>query len=223
MKKFFYLTSLAGLLTGISQAALVADWADPNVITVTDLIGDSSSPGAATDILSIRFVAQNNINFFLMTIGEAPSIATYAEGYLLNFDYQSGGANASSSYYVASGLVGIDKMIDVHNFQGTIVSYHVHEYIGGDTPQFNTLLHSDFGIGFNTDATGTQLEWSVPVGVLPDLQTMTVFGSTLLASPNNKATYDTTDGLTFTSVPEPGGVLLLTLGMTALGLRRRRA
>ncbi|MCX6866608.1 MAG: PEP-CTERM sorting domain-containing protein [Verrucomicrobia bacterium] len=222
MKKLVSLTVLAGLLTGFTQAAVLANWGAAGVVTISDSASDNSSGGLATDILSVKFVTEGNTNYFLMTIAAAPSITTFSEAYMLNFDYTPGGANSSASYYIASGLTGIDELIDAHYFQNVLVSRHDHEFIGGADPQFDTQNQSPLGILYNTDGTGTQLEWAVPGGVLPN-GVMTVFGSTINPSVGGKTTYDTTNGLAITIVPEPSSIALWVMGAAALGLRRRRA
>ncbi len=222
MKKLVSLSVLAGLLTGFAQAVLVANWGAAGVVTITDLAGDNSSGGLATDILSVKFVTESNTNYFLITIAAAPSMSTFSEAYMLNFDYTTGGANASGSYYIASGLTGIDELIDAHYFQNVLVSRHDHEFDGSPDPQFNTTPASGLGILFNTDGTGTQLEWAVPGGVLPN-GVMTVYGSTINPSVGGKTTYDTTNGLDITIIPEPSSMALVVMGAAALGLRRRRA
>jgi len=141
---------------------------------------------------------------------------------MLNFDYQSGGANANASYYIASGLTGIDELIDAHYFQNVLVARHDHNYIGGLDPMFDNTSQSSLNINFNTDVTGTQLEWEVPGGILPD-GVMNVYGSTLNPSDSSKSTYDVTDGLAITIVPESSSIALWVMGAAALGLRRRRA
>jgi len=56
-----------------------------------------------------------------------------------------------ASYYIASGLTGIDELIDAHYFQNVLVSRHDHEFIGGADPQFDTQNQSALGILYNTD------------------------------------------------------------------------
>jgi hypothetical protein len=108
---------IAGILTGFSHAALIANWGAAGVVTVTDLANDNSSGGLATDILSLKFVTEGTTNYFLMTIAAVPSTSTFSEAYMLNFDYAAGGANASGIYYIASGLTGIDELIDAPLFR----------------------------------------------------------------------------------------------------------
>lgn len=221
MKKLVSFSILAGLLTGFAQAALVANWGAGSVVTVADSSGDNASGGLATDILTLKFVTENNKNYFLMQIAAAPSAGTYSPAYMLNFDYTSGGANSSGSYYIGAGLTGIDELIDAHYFQESVFLRHNHEYIGGADPQFNGQPAAGLGINYNTDGTVTQFEWEVPGGVLPN-GIMNVYASTLDPVSGGQK-YDVTNALSITTIPEPSSMALWVMGAATLGLRRRRA
>ena len=222
MKQLGSLAVLVGLFAGFAQGALIANWGAAGVVTISDTSGDQNGGGLAADILSVKFVTQGNTNYFLMTLSAAPSPTSFSEAYILNLDYTAGGANAAGSDYIANGLTGIDTLIDAHYSLNNLLGRDYHDYIGGANPQFNTQNQSALGILYNTDASGTQLEWAVPGGVLPN-GVMTVFGSTINPAINRKVTHDVTIGLTITIVPEPSSIALWVMGAAALGLRRRRA
>lgn len=222
MKKLYYLAVLAGLHVGFAQAALIANWGAAGVVTILDTSGDQNAGGLAADILSVKFVTQGNTNYFLMTLAAAPSTTTFSEAYMLNLDYTPGGADATGSDYIANGLTDIDTLIDAHYSLNNLLAKDYHQYIGGANPQFNTQNQASLGILYNTDLSGTQMEWAVPGGILPN-GGMTVYGSTINPVINRKVTHDVTLGLTITIVPEPGSMVLCVMGAAALGLRRRRA
>ena len=215
-----------GLTAGLAQAALLANWADPGVVTVTDNAGDEVNGGTpATDIISLRSVHQGGGYFFLMSLTAAPTPAANAPAYMINFDLAAGGASSSGSYYVAGGLVGIDAIVDAHydafmnGGLGGYIANHEHDYIGGAQPQFDQQGIGAVGVLFNTDVTGTMLEWFVPDALLAQQGTINVYASSLNAGTGG-STFDVTAPLVV-NVPEPTSMALLALGIAAIGLRRK--
>lgn len=226
MKKMLTMMAAVGLTAGLAQAALLANWADPGVVTVTDNAGDEVNGGTtATDIISVKSVHQGGGYYFLLTLTAAPTPAANAPAYMINFDLAAGGASSSTSYYIAGGLVGIDAIVDGHydpfvnGGLGGYVANHQHDFIGGSQPQFDLQNIGDVNVLFNTDASGAQLEWFVPDALLAQQGTINVFGSSLNAGPGGD-TFDTTSALVI-NVPEPTSMALLALGIAAIGLRRK--
>lgn len=210
-------------------AALEADWSASGVTTVTDPEGDNTG-GNAADLLSVSHVFQNGAHYFkLRTLG-VPDQDSFAD-YMLNFDWTAGGINAAQSYYVASGLVGIDFMLDAHYFQENLDSNHYHPIDLNEGSLFATLPMANYGVEYRTETDGTQFlqEWKVPYSFFTDTvgmsygEEVTLYAATMVVHPSIGTTFDTASGLQFAAIPEPATFSMMALfGLATWAIRRMR-
>lgn len=208
-------------------AQLEADWSGMGVTTVTDPQGDNEG-GPATDLLSVSHVFQNGAHYFKIRTLESPSQDSYGD-YMLNFDWTAGGINDTDSYHVASGLTGIDFVLDVHYSQEDPGPAHYHPIDLNEDALFATLNMFNYGVEYRTGMDGTQFlqEWKVPysffsdtVGIPPG-QEVTLYASTMFLHSATGTTFDTTSGLEFEAIPEPATFSMMALFALATGVLRR--
>ena len=226
MKNARVMAVVAGVVGSFAQAALWnSDWSGWTYTSIDD--PDAVNAGAR-NIISLESIygtdASGEGYYFRMTLGGSDTKNN--DSFALNFDTDNDvdtGANSGTSYYIGSGLAGIDKIIDAHYSGGTITGkghYHVYDGGLGDEVLFDAKGLSDVGALFS-EVTATQLEWYVPSALINAgakvRGSIVKIGEDLETLPS--VTWDLTDGLDV--IPEPTGMLLLALGVAVIGLRRR--
>lgn len=191
-------------------------WAD--VSALSDPV--DTGLGGYRDIVELKHYQDSSFHYFQLGL-RSDTGTTSATDYMVLVDSETGGGSyALTNGYVPQGLTGIDELVDAHigavslfsNVSDT--SGHDHEYQPG-TGSFNLTIVGLDTVGADAQGGESFIDWQVPAGLLPSGR-FDVYGATHTVG---GSTHDITGAV---SVPEPSGLLVLTLAGAAALIRRRR-
>lgn len=210
------------LLSCSVQAQFSTDWDNWfGVTTQTDAVD------VLDDYRDIRAVNHyydgSDYHYFRMVFegGSGTDLILGATDYMINIDSAPGGQSAATSLYLASGLAGIDQIVDVHMGGATLFSNAQpgHDHYSSDGANGTNINFTIAGLAsFGGDAQGgtSYLEWKVPKNILP-VNSFTIYGSSLTIG---GSTFDTTAGIQV--VPEPATFSLIALASAVVCILTRR-
>jgi len=226
--------ALCVLVSSVSYAAPLTNWAAPNVFFGDDPSGEmtifhtSGNPLrpllSGEDMIKVFYSFESGIHFFRMDLLAIPEASTYSPEYSIQIDYTAGGlswgdpaGNDTNAYYVANPLFGIDVILTAHYSNGEfigVVQRHRHD---GSTPSNldETDLMTLAGGNFQNNQSlapagaGATLEWSLAASELNGsgaLDPTTMWFVTHDINAGDGGTYD------LAIVPEGSTISLLMAG-----------
>lgn len=224
MKKMLGIMVIVGIgIASVAQASFVTDW--DNWLGVTTVADAEDVFANERDIRELNhYYDGSTYHYFRMVFdgGSGTQLINGSTDYMINIDSKLGGQSAATSLYLASGLTGIDQIVDVHMGNATLFSSatpgHNHSSSNGANGASINFTITSLG-SYDADAQGgtSFLEWKINKNVLPE-QNFTVYGSSLQIG---NATFDTTSGVSV--IPEPASVLMIGFGgLVIAGYRRIR-